>query len=96
MQAYTFKPEIRDYEMSAMGVSHGDKCLDLYMRTKQGQYIKNNIKEPDVEFEMQREECNFRPQINPFGSHLSKPDQTLDQIKGVKEKINMLAKGRDI
>ena len=95
MESHTFKPATKYYEME-MGVSNGDKCLDLYLRTKQGQYIKNNIKEPDVEFEMAREECNFRPQINPYGSHLSKPHQTLDQIKGVKEKVNMLAKGRDI
>ena len=38
MEGITFRPAIRNYEM-AMGVSHGDKCLDLYLRTKQGQYV---------------------------------------------------------
>ena len=61
-----------------MEVSHGDKCLDLYLRTKQGAYINKNIEEPDVEFEMAKEECTFRPNISPYGSHLSKPHQTLD------------------
>ena len=49
-----------------------------------------------MEFELAREECTFRPNIGEYGRHLSKPHQTLDQIKGVKEKVNMLAKGREI
>ena len=69
--------------------------MDLYSRVKQGQYAKRNIEERDAEFENARDECNFMPQINPDGSYLAKPDQTLDQIKGVKEKIDMLAKGRE-
>jgi len=44
--------------------------------------------------EAQREECNFSPAINQYGAHLAKPDQTLDQIKGVKEKLQQLEKGR--
>lgn len=76
-------------------MTHGDKCLDLYSRVRPGQYAKKNIEERDAEFENARVECNFMPVINPDGSYLAKPDQTLDQIKGVKEKIDSLAKGRE-
>ena len=75
---------------------NGDKCLDLYAKVKPGQYAKRNIQEPDIEYEQGANECKFRPDINKFGSHLSKPDQTLEEIKGVKEKLGQLAKGRQL
>ena len=77
-------------------MTHGDKCLDLYAKVKNGQYAKRNIAEPDAEYEKQKDDCKFRPEINQMGCHLSKPHQTLDQIKGVKEKITLLEKGRAI
>lgn len=90
----TFKPVTIDYAGRQM-LTSGDKCLDLYSRVNRGQYAKKNIEERDAEFDNAKEDCRFMPQINPNGSYLAKPDQTLDQIKGVKEKIDMLAKGRE-
>jgi hypothetical protein len=70
----TFKPVTNIYESKKYNVTQGDKCLDLYSRVKPGQYIKKNIEEPDASFEATKHECNFTPQINQFGCHLSKPD----------------------
>ena len=91
----TFAPVTINYTGSRPQLTHGDKCLDLYSRVRPGQYAKKNIEERDAEFENARVECNFMPQINPDGSYLAKPDQTLDQIKGVKEKLDQQAKGRE-
>jgi len=61
--------------------------LDLYSRVRPGQYAKQNIQEPDQDFEAHKEECAFSPVINEKGCHLAAPEQTLEQIKGVKEKL---------
>lgn len=89
----TFKPKTLNYNLP-QGLTHGDKCLDLYARVRPGQYAKKNIQEPDLDFNAQRNQCAFSPRINSSGAHLSKPDQTLDEIKGVKQKLYQLAKGR--
>lgn len=89
----TFRPKTLNYEGQAQP-THGDKCLDLYSKVKPGQYAKRNIQEPDAEFEKQKNDCSFKPIINDLGCHLAKPDQTLDEIKGAKEKIKLIAQGR--
>lgn len=90
----TFAPKVLDYPM-VQQFTHGDKCLDLYARVKHGSYARRNNPQPDTEFESNKTECNFTPQINQFGSHLAKPDQSLDEIKGVKEKVALMEKGRE-
>lgn len=91
----TFKPKTNNYVSSSQQLTHGDKCIDLYSRVKAGSYARKNNQEVDVEFESNKEECFFTPQINEFGSHMRRPDQNLEEIKGVKEKCQQLKKGRE-
>ena len=61
----TFKPiSFTAYYNLQPQVSHGDKCLDLYAKVSKGQYAKQNIEEPDLDFESKKDECNFAPTIN--------------------------------
>ena len=95
----TFKPVTLDYSAEINRplhqLTHGDRCLDLYSRVKPGQYARKNIQEPDPDFEANKHELIFAPTINQFGCHLAKPDQSLDEIKGVKEKLTLMYKGRE-
>jgi len=46
----TFKPKILEYGGVAATNGTGDKCIDLYKRVKEGQYVKNTGVE-DIEYE---------------------------------------------
>lgn len=89
----TFHPQTLQYERQP-GATHGDKCLDLYSRWQTNTKISRLQGEPEALNAKEREECTHRPAINEYGTHLARPQQSLSEIKGFKEKMAQMKKGR--
>ncbi len=73
--------------MTTQGLTHGDRCIDLYARVNRGAYKRANNAEKDSKQERDLKECTGIPAINGFEALNARPDQTLEEIKGVDLKL---------
>ena len=82
-----------------MGVTHGDKCIDLYSMKPKGWFVEKSQKtQEDYEFERSLQDLTFYPQINN-PEHVEKLKQNLntpkvDTIRGMDKVRDRMEKAR--
>ena len=116
MKECTFQPNIRPSTMSQMSnrrssratLQSSDKCSELYQKAKQDfvrKALRTDKKTQDVEFEKQKEQCTFQPQIKPlskqdlnqskYNPEYNAPDETLMANKHISSQVERLRRGRE-
>ena len=92
----TFKPQTLDYQTSAQKQTSGDKCLDLNSLKPSG-WIKDKVYKTsvDYEFERNKEDCTFKPQINDAQTvQEALHNENVQQIRGVDKVVDRMQKAR--
>lgn len=66
VQDCTFAPKTLNYKGSTKnGVTHGDRCMDLYAKKPKGWFREKGEKtHDDYEYEKSKDELKFKPTIN--------------------------------